>query len=107
MATLLENTLKRQLTIGGRAYILAISSEGLKLTLKGRRNGLELRWDSLVSGDAALAVALNASLGRLSAAPVARKPPAQPSEGSKARIPPTQPEIPGRLKKSAKRRSKT
>jgi hypothetical protein len=39
MAALLEKTLKRELSIGGRAYILAISPEGLKLTLKGRRKG--------------------------------------------------------------------
>ena len=33
MTTVLEKTLKRELSIGGRAYILAISPEGLKLTL--------------------------------------------------------------------------
>lgn len=33
-----------------------------KLTPKGRRKGHELRWKDLVSGEAALAVALNASL---------------------------------------------
>jgi len=72
MATLLEKTLKRQLSIGGSAYILAISPAGLKLTLKGRRKGVELHWDALVSGDAALAVALNASLGALASKPAAR-----------------------------------
>jgi hypothetical protein len=83
MATVLEKTLKRGLSIGGRPYILAISPEGLRLTLKGRRKGLELRWDALVSGDAALAVALNASIGKFAAVPAARKPPAQPAELSK------------------------
>ena len=83
MATLLERTLKRELSIGGRAYILAISPEGLKLTLKGRRKGLELQWDPLVSGDAALAVALNASIGKFTTAPAVRTPPAQPAESSK------------------------
>ncbi len=63
MTTPLEKTLKRELRIKGRAFILAISPGGLKLTLKGRRKGLELQWDALVSGDAALAVALNASIG--------------------------------------------
>ena len=29
---------------------------------KGKRNGLEIAWKDLVSGDAALATALNASL---------------------------------------------
>jgi hypothetical protein len=82
MATLLEKTLKRELSIGGRAYILAITPEGLKLTLKGRRKGLELRWDTLVSGDAALAVALNASIGKFTTAPGALKQSVQPAERS-------------------------
>src|SRR5215469_14280758 len=83
MATLLEKTFKRELSIGDRAYILTISPEGLKLTIKGRRKGLQLQWDALVSGDAALAVALNASIGKLTTAPAVRKPPAQPAEFSK------------------------
>ena len=39
----------------------------LKLTPKGKRKGMELQWDALVNGDAALAVALNASVGRFTA----------------------------------------
>jgi hypothetical protein len=69
MTTPLEKTLKRELNIDGRQFIVAISPEGLKLTLKGRRKGLELQWDALVSGDAALAVALNASVGEFATAP--------------------------------------
>jgi hypothetical protein len=65
MATRLEKTLKRELSIGGQAYMVSISPEGLKLTLKGRRKGVELEWKSLVSGDAALATSLNASLDNL------------------------------------------
>ena len=85
MTTLLEKTLKRELSIGGRAYILAVSPAGLKLTLKGRRKGLELQWDALVSGDAALAVALNTSIGKFTTAPAVRKPPAQLAESSKSK----------------------
>jgi hypothetical protein len=85
MATLLEKTLKRELSIGTRAYILAISPEGLKLTLKGRRKGLELQWEALISGDAALAVALNASIGRFTTAAAARKQPAEPAEPPKGK----------------------
>jgi hypothetical protein len=66
MTTLLDKTLKREVRIGDRPYIVAISPLTLKLTPKGKRKGLELNWESLVSGDAALAAALNASLGRLS-----------------------------------------
>jgi hypothetical protein len=36
----------------------------LKLVPKGKRNGLELGWKSLISGEAALATALNASIAR-------------------------------------------
>jgi hypothetical protein len=63
MATKLEKPLKREVMIGEQAYMLTISPEGLKLVVKGKRNGLELAWTALVSGDAALATALNASLG--------------------------------------------
>lgn len=63
MATKLEKPLKREVMIGEQAYMLTISPEGLKLVVKGKRNGLELAWQALVSGDAALATALNASLG--------------------------------------------
>jgi hypothetical protein len=62
MATKLEKTLKRELDVNGEAYILTISPEGLKLVRKGKRKGQELAWKDLTSGQAALAVALNASL---------------------------------------------
>ena len=64
MATKLEKALKRELDIEGAPYMLTIDPQGLKLVPKGKRNGLELTWKSLVSGDAALASALNASVGR-------------------------------------------
>jgi hypothetical protein len=62
--TKLDKVLKRELEIGGEPYILTLSPEGLKLTLKGKRKGQELAWKDLVSGEAALAVALNASLDK-------------------------------------------
>jgi hypothetical protein len=37
----------------------------LKLVPKGKRKGVEIAWKDIVSGEAALATALNASLGRL------------------------------------------
>jgi hypothetical protein len=64
MATKLEKPLKREIQIGGKPYMLTITPEGLKLVPKGKRNGQELSWAALVSGDAALATALNASLPR-------------------------------------------
>ena len=62
MATKLRNPLKRELAISGKPYVLTIGTEGFKLVPKGKRKGRELAWRDLVSGEAALAVALNASL---------------------------------------------
>jgi hypothetical protein len=62
MATKLEKPLKRELSIGGKAYMLTIEPSGMKLVLKGKRKGQELSWEALVSGEEALAKALNASL---------------------------------------------
>jgi hypothetical protein len=78
MATKLDHTLKRELIIRDVPHMLTIDPQGLKLTVKGRRIGQELLWDDLVSGQAALAVALNASLakesgGRKSKTPTGRK----------------------------------
>jgi hypothetical protein len=71
LTTPLDKTLKRELKLNGQAFIVALSPEGLKITLKGKRKGQELRWTDLISGDAALAVALNASLGKFAANPPA------------------------------------
>jgi len=60
--TPLGKPLKREIEVDAVPYTLTIDAEGLKLTRKGRRRGVELRWQDLVSGDAALATALQASL---------------------------------------------
>jgi hypothetical protein len=64
MATKLEKPLKREIQVSGKPYVLTITPEGLKLVPKGKRKGQELSWEAFVSGEAALAVALNASLER-------------------------------------------
>jgi len=64
VTTSLDRTLRRQIKVNGQDYVVVLSPEGLKITLKGKRKGLELSWSALVSGDAALAVALNASVGQ-------------------------------------------
>jgi hypothetical protein len=63
MTTPLRTPLKRSLTIEGREYVVTLTEANLKLTLKGKRNGFELPWAQVVSGEAALAVALQASMG--------------------------------------------
>ena len=60
--TPLDTALRRELSVDGRSYTLLLDAAGLKLTEKGRRKGIELRWADLVSGDAALAAALRASV---------------------------------------------
>jgi len=63
MTTKLEKPIRREITIDDKAYTLTIDGDGLKLVEKGRRNGQELRWRDLVSGDVALSAALSASTG--------------------------------------------
>jgi hypothetical protein len=81
MTTPLHSTLKRALSIDGREYVLTLTDTALKLTLKGKRNGVELPWSQLVNGEAALAVALHASVGAFAAnkvpAPAANRPAAK------------------------------
>ena len=62
MTTALDKPLRRELQVGDTAYTLTISADGLKLVEKGKRKGIELAWEALVSGDAALAAALQASV---------------------------------------------
>lgn len=83
VATVLAKELKRQVIVDGVAYTVAVDPEGLRVTGKGKRKPeVELRWRDLLSGEAALAVALNASLARQPAAagPAPEPPPEQASQ---------------------------
>jgi len=62
MVTKLAGPLRREVSIGETPYVITISPIGLALVVKGRRKGLTIAWADLVSGEAALATALNASL---------------------------------------------
>lgn len=62
MATKLDKPIKRELEIEGTTYMVTVSPEGVKVVEKGKRKGHELSWTALVSGDAALAAGLQASL---------------------------------------------
>jgi hypothetical protein len=63
--TRLDKPIKRELRLKGGPHVVTIDPDGLRLTKKGRRKGIEIAWKDLVSGDAAMAVALNASVGKL------------------------------------------
>ena len=62
MTTKLNGSLKREIDIDGSPYVITLAPDAMTIVLKGKRKGLELRWSELVSGEAALATALNASL---------------------------------------------
>jgi len=64
MTTKLDKPLRREVEVDDRLYTLTVDPDGLRLVEKGHRKGQELRWRDLVSGDAALAAALAASLPR-------------------------------------------
>jgi hypothetical protein len=68
MTTRLEAPLRREIEVRDEPYTLTITPEGLKLVPKGRRKGYELSWVSIVSGEAALASALNASVNAMAKA---------------------------------------
>lgn len=67
MTTKLDKPIRREIEIDERPYTLTVDAGGLRLVEKGRRKGVELRWQDLVSGDAALAAGLSASLQALEA----------------------------------------
>lgn len=62
MATKLDKSIKRELEHKGQVFTVTISPEGIKVVPKGRRNGTEITWDSIISGDENLRQSLNASV---------------------------------------------
>lgn len=63
MVTALDKELKRQVHVDEADYTVALDPDGLRITRKGRRKPeVALLWKDLLSGDAAMATALNASL---------------------------------------------
>ena len=65
MATKLDKPIKRELEIDGTTYMVTVSPEGVKVVEKGKRKGQTLSWPAFVSGDAALAAELRASVDAL------------------------------------------
>jgi hypothetical protein len=99
--TPLEKTLKRALRIDGRDYVVTLTPDALKMTEKGHRLGLELPWADLISGDSALAIALQASVGRFQSGSL----PATSIPGSRAKSATTPRAATARRLASKKRRS--
>ena len=62
MATKLDKAINRELVQGDKTYTITIAPEGIKVVEKGRRNGREVTWASIISGDAALSEDLKISV---------------------------------------------
>jgi hypothetical protein len=62
MATKLDKAIKRELVHGDKTYTITIAPEGVKVVEKGKRNGKELSWSSIISGDAILTENLKLSV---------------------------------------------
>ena len=62
MTAKLDKTIKRELEIDGKTYTVAIAPDGVKVTEKGRRNGPEVSWRSIISGDSTLNESLKISV---------------------------------------------
>jgi hypothetical protein len=62
MTAKLDHPVRRELKIGSELYTVAMSPEGVKIALKGRRKGREISWETLLSGDAELTQQLKMSV---------------------------------------------
>ena len=62
MTAKLDKTIKREREVDGKVYTIAIGPDGVKVTEKGRRNGPEVSWRTIINGDASLNESLKASV---------------------------------------------
>ncbi len=62
MATKLDKSIKRELELDGKLYTVTIAPDGVKVVEKGKRNGQQMSWRDIVSGDARLTRDLESSL---------------------------------------------
>lgn len=85
MTTKLDRDLKREITVEGRVYTVFLTPSVLKLTEKGRRKGMEIKWKDLLSGDAGTAAALQASVAEIPDRRTATSPPTTRSRPSTAK----------------------
>jgi len=62
MTAKLDKTIKRELEVDGKTYTIAICFDDAETTEKGRRNGPEVSWRTIINGDASLNESLKASV---------------------------------------------
>ena len=103
--TVLDKALKRQISVDGVDYMVALDPETIRLTQKGkRRPEVELRWRELVSGEAAMAVALNASLAvRTAAVKLASRPAPAPAASAPPTAAPNEASAPAPKKRAVRK----
>jgi hypothetical protein len=62
MITPLERPLRRLVTVDGTAYVATFAPNGVRLTPKGHRKGVEVSWEDILAGGVALRSQLVGSL---------------------------------------------
>jgi hypothetical protein len=62
VTTKLDRPIKREVQVGERLYTVTLDAAGLKVVEKGKRQGHEISWSSIVSGDTELTQDLRISL---------------------------------------------
>ena len=63
MVTRLHGALRRELDIKGRAYVVTLDNDGIRLTLKGHRKGQELSWNDVLGSGGGSSTAWTPSAG--------------------------------------------
>lgn len=56
MTTTLEKPLRREIDIAGQPYTVVLDAQGLKITRKAHRKGIELTWTDLINSNAGAAL---------------------------------------------------
>jgi len=62
MTAKLDKTIKRELEVDVKTYTIAFLFNDAEITEKGRRNGPEVSWRTIINGDASLNESLKASV---------------------------------------------
>ncbi|MDQ6831477.1 MAG: hypothetical protein M3081_21660 [Gemmatimonadota bacterium] len=62
MTTKLSGILKREIEMDGEPFVVAISEDGVTITPKGKRKGMQMSWRSIWTGDAELVHQLRVSV---------------------------------------------
>ena len=62
MVTPLDRPLRREVQVDGKAYVVTLTPDGVRIVLKGHRKGVEVSWQDILNGGATLQAQLVESL---------------------------------------------